>query len=305
MDRLNAMHTFVEVVITGSFTKAAERLNLSRAQVSKTIMQLESHLDTRLLNRTTRAISLTEVGQTYFDRCITILQDVEDVENITREQSTKPSGSLRISVPSTFALLHLNTLIPEYIKRYPDVQISLNLADHFIDVVADSYDVVVRIGELQDSSLVARKLAPCHRVFCATPSYLEKHGTPQVPLDLKRHNCLLYSNEQPAETWTIRGPSKTESVKVSGSLTADNGQMLRDAALADLGIAILPTFIVGDDIQQGKLQQILVEYTTPEIAIHVVFPSRRYLSAKVRTFVDFLTERFEETPHYDTFLKHD
>ncbi len=301
MDRLNGMTTFVEVVKSGSFTLAADNLNLSRAQVSKTIMQLEAHLDTRLLNRTTRTISLNEIGKIYYERCLTILQDIDDIEDITRQQTSKPKGSLRMSVPTSFGLLHLNEAIPEYIKQYPDVNIELSLADRFIDVVAEGYDLVIRIGELNDSGLIARKLAPCRRVFCATPEYLEKHGKPEVPKDLTKHNCLIYTNEQSADTWTIKGPKKTESVKITGSLCSDNGQILRDAALADLGIVILPTFIIGDDIIKGDLQQILPEYYFPEISLYVVFPSRRYLSAKVRTFIDFLSDYFEQTPSYDKF----
>lgn len=301
MDRLNGMATFVEVVKTGSFTQAADKLNLSRAQVSKTVMQLEAHLDTRLLNRTTRTISLNEIGKIYYERCLTILQDVDDIEGVVRQQISQPKGSLRMSVPSSFALLHLNELIPTYLKQYPDVTIELSLADRFIDVVAEGYDLVIRIGELDDSGLIARKLGPCRRVFCATPTYLKTHGTPQTPKDLINHHCLIYSNDKSADTWSIKGPKKTESVKISGSLCADNGQILRDAALADLGIVILPTFIVGDDIIRGDLQQILPDYHFPEISIYAVFPSRRYLSAKVRTFVDFLSGSFGETPIYDKF----
>lgn len=301
MDRLNGMTTFVEVVKMGSFTLAAEKLNLSRAQVSKTIMQLEAHLDTRLLNRTTRTISLNEIGQIYYERCLTILQDIDDIEGITRQQISKPKGSLRMSVPSSFGLLHLNEAIPEYIKQYPDVKIELSLADRFIDVIAEGFDLVIRIGELNDSGLIARKVAPCRRVFCATPEYLKQHGNPLVPRDLINHNCLIYTNENSADTWTITGPEKTESVKITGPLCSDNGQILRDAALADLGIVIMPTFIVGDDIIRGDLQQILPGYYFPEISIYVVFPSRRYLSAKVRTFIDFLSDYFGETPAYDQF----
>lgn len=301
MDRLNSMAIFVEVVKAESFTAAAEKLELSRAQVSKSVMQLEAHLDTRLLNRTTRRISLTEIGQTYYQRCITILQDVEETEAIASEQTIKPQGKLSLSAPTSFGTLHLNEAIPQYIKQYPQVQISLNLADRFIDVVSEGFDLVIRIAELQDSSLIARKIAPCKRVFCASPEYLNHNGVPNVPQDLAIHPCLIYSNELKPDTWILHGPDGTEAIKVNGPVCADNGDILKGAAIAGLGIALLPTFIVGPELREGRLQQVLHEYCPPEISIYAVYPSRRNLSAKVRTFVNFLADFFGDNPNWDQF----
>lgn len=301
MDRLNGMHTFVEVVQSGSFTAAAEKMRLSRAQVSKSVMQLESHLGTRLLNRTTRRISLTEVGRIYFERCKAILKEIEEVESIAGDQATKPHGTLKLGVPTSFGMLHLNEAIPKFIKQYPEVQVELSLSDRFIDVVAEGFDLVIRIAELEDSSLIARKMAPCKRLFCASPEYLSQSGTPINPQELIHHQCLVYSNEARPEFWEIEGPEGPESIKVNGPMCADNGDALKAAAVAGLGIALVPTFIVGPDLASGRLQQVLPDYCPPEISIYAVFPSHRYLSAKVRTFIDFLSDYFGDQPEWDQF----
>lgn len=299
MDRLNSMTLFVEVVKKGSFTAAANKMGLSRAQVSKSVMQLEGHLGTRLLNRTTRRVSPTEIGRIYYERCKAVLNDVEEMEGFARERTSRPQGTLMVSAPTSFGTLHLSKAIPQYIKRYQKVQVSLNLADRFIDVIAEGFDVVIRIAELEDSSLIARKIAPCKRVFCASPEYLDRHGIPQVPQDLAIHHCLVYSNELKPDTWVLHGPEGAESIKVNGPVCADNGDVLKDAAVAGLGITLLPTFIVGAELSTGRLRQVLPNYCPPEISIYAVFPSRRYLSANVRTFVDFFSGYFGENPNWD------
>lgn len=301
MDRLNSMQIFVEVVNAQGFSAAAEKIGLSRAQVSKSVMQLEDHLGTRLLNRTTRRVSLTETGRIYHERCQVILSDIEEIEEIAGDLSTRPRGRLTLSAPSSFGILHLAEAIPAYLERYPQVQISLNLADRFIDVVAEGFDLVIRIAELEDSSLVARKIAPCRRILCAAPEYLSQNGIPRVPQDLAIHHCLVYSNELKPDTWLLHGPNGAESIKVNGPVCADNGDILKAAAVAGLGITLLPTFIVGPELNEGRLQQVLAEFCPPEIAIHAVFPSRRYLSAKVRSFVDFLADYFGDKPGWDQF----
>jgi DNA-binding transcriptional LysR family regulator len=301
MDKLNSMSIFVEVVKCQSFTAAAEKTGYSRAQVSKSVNQLEAYLGTRLLNRTTRRSSLTETGRIYYERCKAILNDIDEVEGIAGEQTSKPHGRLTISAPTSFGTLHLNKAIPEYKKQYPQVQISLSLADRFIDVVAEGFDLAIRIAELDDSSLIARKVAPCKRVFCASPDYLNKNGTPKVPQDLAIHQCLIYSNELKPDTWFMHGPNGTESIKVNGPICADNGDILKAAAISGLGVTLLPTFIAGPDLAAGRLKQVLPDYRPPEISIYIVFPSRRYLSAKVRTFVDFLSGYFGEYPSWDRF----
>jgi DNA-binding transcriptional LysR family regulator len=301
MDRLNSMKIFVEVARSAGFSAAASKIGLSRARVSKSVMQLEQHLGTRLFNRTTRRISLTEVGKIYLERCIAILQDIDETEAIAAEQTQEPRGRLTLSAPTSFGVLHLQRSIPAYLRQFPEVQISLNLADRFIDVVDEGFDLVIRIAELQDSSLIARRLAPCRRLLCASPAYLQQHGTPQVPQDLAIHQCLVYSNELKPDTWQLQGPKGIEAVKVNGPICADNGDILRAAAVEGLGVTLLPTFIIGPDLEAGRLRQVLAEYCPPPISIHAVFPSRRYLSAKVRSFVDFMAAYFGNQPDWDQF----
>lgn len=299
MDKLNSMRHFVEVARESGFTPAAEKLGLSRAQLSKSVMQLESALGTRLLNRTTRRISLTETGKTYFERCLSILEDIEDLEASTTEENKTPRGRLSICAPTSFGILHLQDALMEYQNQYSEVQINLSLTDRFIDVVEEGFDVVIRIAALEDSSLVARKIAPCKRLFCTSPEYLQKNGAPHVPQDLAIHPCLIYSNELRADTWNLEGPNGIESVKVNGPVCADNGDILKTAALNHMGVTLLPTFIVGDELKTGKLVQVLDDYCPPDINIYAVFPSRRYLSVKVRSFVDHLNDYFGDTPYWD------
>ncbi|CAA6828526.1 MAG: Transcriptional regulator, LysR family [uncultured Thiotrichaceae bacterium] len=301
MDVLGNMHIFVEVAERGSFTGAAERMNLSRGQVSKAIAQLETHFKARLLNRTTRKVSLSEVGRTYYERCKVVLEDMAEIENLTARQTSEPEGTLFIGAPTSFGILHLNRLLPKFLKRYPKVQVDIQLADRIIDIVAEGYDLVIRIAPMEDSSLIARKIAPSRAVFCASPEYLKIHGEPQFPSDLKDHNCLIYSNVRSPNQWTVSGEKGTELVKVNGSLISDNGEILHAATVAGLGITLSPTFIAGAALKSGKLQEILTDYSPPALGIYAIYPSRRYLSAKVRTFIDFLKEEIGEQPEWDNY----
>jgi len=299
MDRFHSMSVFVEVVEQGGFTAAQDKLGLSRAQISKLVMQLETHLGTRLLNRTTRKISLTEMGRIYYERCKALLIEVDEIDTMASEQNSTPRGTLTIGAPSSFGTLHFKDVITEYMKQYPQVQISLQLTDRFVDVVDEGFDVVIRIADMPDSSLIARKLSSCQLVYCASPDYLKKQGVPKVPQDLALHHCLIYSNADKPGVWDFHGPQSIESVRVSGPLTADNGDILKAAALADLGVVFMPTFIVAEELRSGRLEKILTDYCPPELSINAVFPSRRYLSAKVRTFIDFAAQYFEEKSNWD------
>ncbi len=293
------MNIFAEVARRGGFTPAARHLGLSRAQVSKAVSRLEQHLGARLLNRTTRRVSLTATGKVYLERCEAILQEIAELEDIAASHAGEPAGRILLSAPTSFGILHLSRAIPAYLEKYPAVQVSLSLTDRFVDVVAEGFDLAIRIAKLEDSSLVARRIAPGRLVFCAAPAYLERHGEPRVPQDLAIHHCLVYSNDLKPDTWRVRGPSGIESIRVNGPVCADNGDVLRSAALSGLGIALLPTFIVGADIRGGSLRQVLADYCPPPISIHAVFPSRRFLSARVRSFVDFLVEHYGDTPDWD------
>jgi DNA-binding transcriptional LysR family regulator len=220
---------------------------------------------------------------------------------MTAEQTGEVRGRLTIGAPTSFGILHLQQAIPLYLHQYPEVQISLSLADRFIDVVDEGFDLVIRIAALEDSSLIARRLAPCRRLLCASPSYLDERGTPQTPQDLALHNCLVYSNELTPDSWRLQGPAGVETVRVNGPLCADNGDLLRSAAVAGLGITLLPSFIVGEDLRAGRLREVLADYCPPQISIYAVYPSRRYLSAKLRSFIDFIAGYFGENPDWDRY----
>ena len=295
------MEIFVEVARAHGFSAAADKIGMSRAQVSKSVMQLEQHLGTRLFNRTTRRVSLTETGKGYLARCVEILHDIAEAEAMTAEQTGEVRGRLTIGAPTSFGILHLQQAIPHYLRRYPQVQISLSLSDRLIDVVDEGFDLVIRIAALEDSSLIARRLAPCRRLLCASPAYLEERGTPHTPQDLALHNCLVYSNELTPDSWRLQGPAGVETVRVNGPLCADNGDLLRSAAVAGLGVTLLPSFIVGEDLRAGRLREVLADYCPPEISIYAVYPSRRYLSAKLRSFIDFVAEYFGENPDWDRY----
>jgi len=292
MNRLTAMNVFAHVVELQGFTAASDKLGISRAATSKHVQQLEAHLGARLLNRTTRRTSLTEIGTIYYERCKAILADVDEADSCARSSSAEPRGRLRVNAPMSFGTSHLGPAVAAYCRGHPHVQVSLELNDRMVDVVGEGFDVSIRIADLEDSSLIARKIAPCHLVMCAAPDYLDRQGHPNVPQDLAIHQCLVYASAPAGDSWTFYGPDGRETVRVNGPVGANNGDILRIAAIEGLGVARLPTFMVNDDIRDGRLELILTEYELAQIGIYALFPSRRYLSEKVRTFVDFLLNYF-------------
>jgi DNA-binding transcriptional LysR family regulator len=286
MDLFNGMKTFVSVVDAGSFAGAAERLSLSRTMVSKYVMELENHLGTRLLNRTTRRLSLTEAGAAYYERSVQILNDVEEAGQAATQLTARPTGTLKITAPVSFGILHLPHYLAEYGRRYPDVKMDISLNDRKVDLIEEGFDLAIRIGALAESGLIARRLAVHRGAVCAAPAYFERHGVPGAPADLVSHNCLNYTYA--GDDWRFDGPTGSQVVKVSGTLRANNGDLLRVAALKGIGIIAQPLFIVGNDLKAGRLIEVLTDYSLGELGIYAVYPSRRHLSAKVRTFVDFL-----------------
>jgi DNA-binding transcriptional LysR family regulator len=304
MDKLDEMGAFVRVVEAKTFTAAAERLGWSKSAVSRRIADLEERLGVRLLNRTTRRLSLTEAGRAYYDRCSRILADIEETEASVASLHADPRGVLRINAPMTFGMLHLAPALAAFMQRFPEVEIDLSLNDRFIDLIDEGVDVAVRIGTLADSSLVARRLAVCRRVLCASPAYLRRRGTPQRPEDLAGHDCFVYTNMNSPEQWqfTDRAGGR-HAVRVAGRLRVNNGDVLRDIAVAGLGVVALPTFIVAGQIADGRLQVILPDYRLADTALHAVYPHNRHLSAKVRAFVDFLAVRFGPEPYWDVPLQ--
>ncbi len=300
MKSLTDIAVFVQVVESGSFTAAAERLDISKSVVSKYVTRLEDYLGARLLNRTTRRLSLTEVGRVFYDRSRKGLADIEDAQLEVSRLQAEPRGTLRINVPMSFGILHVAPALPEFQRQYPDLTVDMNLDDRKVDVIEEGFDVSVRISELPDSSLVARRIAPCRHAVVASPSYLEQHGTPRSPEDLHDHNIITYRYHQSANIWHFQSKdTKSISVDVSGSLIMNNSLAIRESIREGIGITRTPTFVVGKDVQEGKLVKVLTGYETLEVQIFLVYPQRLHLAPKVRAFIDFMAERISETPYWD------
>lgn len=299
MDTLSNIKAFVQVVEAGSFALAAERLNISRAMVSKHVQQLEDRLGVRLLHRTTRRLSLTEAGTAYYERCGAVLDALDEADVAAAQLALTPKGTLKVNAPVAFGTRHLYPAIAEYLRSYPEVKLDLTLQDEQVDLVKEGVDMALRVGQLGDSSLVARRLAPARLAVCGSPDYFAKYGVPRTPEDLKRHNCLGYAYSEFPETWHFTGRDGEHAIQISGNMRANNGEVLRAAAIDGLGIALQPTFIVGDDLKAGTLQAVLSHYTPEEFSIYAVYPSRRHQSVKLRMFIDFLINRFGPEPYWD------
>jgi DNA-binding transcriptional LysR family regulator len=298
MDQLSSLRIFTRVVEAQSFTAAADKLGLSRAVVSKAVIDLEHSLGARLLERTTRRVKTNEIGAAYYEKCVRILAELDEADRAVRDLHDEPRGTLRVNAPVSFGALHLKPVITSYMTAYPQVHLSLSLNDRFVDMIDEGFDVAIRIAQLEDSSLVARKVAPARRVLCAAPAYLKRQGTPLAPADLAQHRCLAYGNTA-HQDWKLRGADGEHSVRVTGPMSSNNGDMLHCAATDGLGIALLPTFIVGPDLQDGRLQVVLPDYSPGDLSIYAVYPPNRHLAAKVRTFIDVLVKNFGPRPYWD------
>ena len=292
MDRLQAISAFVAVVEHGSFARAAERLDQSVSAVSRHVAELEQHLDARLLNRTTRRLSLTEAGRTFHERAVQLLADLEEAEQSAGGGGATPRGTLKLTCPITYGTRVLAPLIAAFVARHAEVRIDIELSDRTVDLVDEGFDLAVRIGAIRSPLLVARRLTSTTLVCCASPAYLARRGTPRKPDDLSRHDCLTYEFSPSRFQWHFHaGTGEEHVVRVGGPLHSNNGRMLVALAAADAGIACEPDFIVAPEIDAGRLVPILTDWTLPSGPISAVYPSRRHLSAKVRAFVDFLVER--------------
>lgn len=300
MDRFRAFEVFVAVVGKGSFLQAAKSLNTSPANVTRYVSELEAYLGARLLNRTSRRLSLTESGQVLYERCRTILDEVAEAEALAGTSVLSPRGRLRINAPLSFGILHLAPLWPRFAARYPEVELDISLIDRVVDMVEEGYDLAIRISRAGTTAHVARKLATSHNVACAAPEYLKRHGMPMVPADLARHACIGYSHAVTARDWHFLDVHDVIHVaKVTYAMTSNNGDTARAAALAGMGIIWQPTFLIGADLKAGRLVRVLPEYRMPDIDILALYPSRRHLGAKVRVMVDFLADSFAGTPGWD------
>ena len=300
MSDLAAMAVFARVVEEESFSAAARLLGLSKSAVSKQVARLEDRLGVRLLHRTTRRLSLTEEGATFFRGCQRALAEAEAAESAVTHLAAAPRGTLKVNAPMSFGVAHLSPLIPAFMARFPDLKVELELNDRLVDLVEEGFDVGVRITRLQDSSLIARRLAPSRNVICAAPDYLRARGSPEAPEALAGHDCLLYSYTTEGRVWRLRNATARRQVTVRGRLLANNGEALRAAALQGLGVARLPTFIVGDALRQGHLLRLLTDWSDErESGVYAVYPASRNLAPKVRVFVDFLVERFGDPPYWE------
>jgi DNA-binding transcriptional LysR family regulator len=301
MDKLDAMQAFVKVVALRSYAEAGRQLGLTRSAVSKGVMELEQILGARLLDRTTRRVSPTEAGLAYYERCVDILSRIEETEQQVSRLHDEPRGVLKVNGPMSFGALYLGDAIADFMSSYPELKVELVLNDRFIDPIEEGADITIRIAELQDSSLIARKLAPAGRALVASPHYIEKHGMPEAPDDLVSHRCLTYGHTTLLQRWHLTKDGEDLAVPVSSILCSNNGDVLRAAALAGRGVTSLPTFLVGPDIKAGRLQVVLGAYAPRELGIYALYAPNRYLAAKTRALIDFLVERFGARPSWDDF----
>ena len=295
MDLVSSMKVFVAIVDAGSFVSAADRLDMSRAMASKYVSMLEDHLGTRLLNRTTRRLSLTEPGSLFYERSVQILADVDEAVQVAGHMAAEPRGVLKVTMPLSYGLHCLGPIVAEYSNQYPKVKLDLSLSDRKIDLIEEGFDVAVRVGRLPESGLIARKLGAVESIIVGAPAYFKQRGIPTEPIDLANHVCLGYALGSGGDEWRLLSAEGLVSVRSSGSIKADNGDMLRLAALHGAGLIFQPRFIVEEDVQAGRLVQVLDSYASEELGVYAIYPSRKHLSAKVRTFVDFLVAHLHVT----------
>lgn len=293
MDLLSSLKSYSQVVESGSFARAAERLSLSTTAISKHVADLEAHLQTRLLNRTTRKLSMTESGQAFYGRCVQLLLDLEEAEEEAAGAAGIPRGTLRLTASVNFGVRQVAPAIAAFSMRQPELKFDVQLSDRVVDLVEEGFDLTIRIGRPGSENLVVRRLGEIHLILCASPEYLKLHGTPATLDDLTQHNCFTYEYSMPRSQWRLRDAEGMEhAVQVSGSMHSNNGDLLAEAAAYGGGIVLQPDFIVGEYLQSGRLVTVLPEYDGMSLPIYAVYPSRKHLSAKVRVFVDFLVAHF-------------
>ncbi|NUU02956.1 LysR family transcriptional regulator [Herbaspirillum robiniae] len=294
MNKLREIECFVAVAELGSFVKAADALGISKAAVSRTVLELEARLGSRLMQRTTRRLSLTEAGTLYLERCKQIVAALEEADDLLSAGAANPTGLLRINAPLTFGVLHLAPLWPMFLERHPGVALDITLSDRIVDIIDEGYDMAIRIARLSDSTLVHRKLTTTNLQVCASPAYLEKHGTPMHPHELAQHQAICYSYNASKDDWQFTGPEGPVNVKVNSRMHVNNGDSCVEAALGGIGVTRQPTFMIDRHLRSGQLVPILTDYTSPELGIYAVYPSRAHLPAKVRAMLDFLSEAFQQ-----------
>jgi DNA-binding transcriptional LysR family regulator len=300
MNRLENMETFVSVVETGSITGTANRLHVAKSAVSRRLKELESYLGVELFHRTTRKMHLTDTGQTYYRDCLRIIDDIVESELTTTQAHSILKGNIKVALPSTFGLMHVGPAINDFSQTYPQITFDLDFNDREVDLMQEGFDLAIRIANLPDSSLIARRLAPINGMTCASPDYLKKWGTPQTLAELINHRSLVYTLKKDYEHWQfIDSNHHTNTIKLQPYMKASDGEYLREAAVKGMGITILPTFIAYQEIQNGTLITLLDQYRFPQLNAYAIYPPTRHLSQRVRTFIDFLAQRFSGTPYWD------
>lgn len=301
VDRISLDRLFVSVLETGSFVAASERMGVSSGQASKMLSRLETDLGVQLIKRTTRALSPTEIGQVYYERIKVLLEQRDELDASIRNTSGAPSGRLRITAPMSFGSVQLMPALLDFAQHYPSLKCDVSFSDHLADLVEDGFDLAVRIGQLSDSSLIARRLCEARIVMVASPAYLEAHGMPTTPEELSQHECIIDTNFRNPHSWPFRHPVSGQSVTipVTGRITLSNGEACLMAAERGLGIALLPSFIAGPKLREGRLVPLLQDAQPPPLGIHALYPPARHLALKVRVLSDFLADYFRGKPEWD------
>lgn len=305
MDKFTCMVALARVVELGSFAEAARRMGVSAPMVTKYIGHLEQELGSRLLNRSTHSLSLTDVGQLYHQRCVQILEDIDEAEAVAGANSAVPRGSLKICVSGAFDLSHIGPVLLEYSARHGDVRLEVTVSNHFVDLVEEGFDVAVRaIDHLRTNSVLKTvKLATSRMVACASPAYLKKNPRPEIPENLLHHNCLAFTDTAPAtQQWRFERDGRSSVVQALGTLRASSNELLKQAALRGQGVILQPSFNVHEELRAGTLQQVLTDYDAGSLGIFLIHPQRRYLATKVRSFIDLLNGRWGTNPDADPFL---
>ncbi|QGT77767.1 LysR family transcriptional regulator [Guyparkeria halophila] len=303
MDRFAALANFISIADAGSISAAADRLGIAKSAVSRRLRELENHLGVELVHRTTRHLALTPSGEDFYHRATRLLADLDQAEEAVTREHGELSGVLRIAAPLSFGLMHLQPAITAFMAAHSGVSFDLNLDDDEVDLVADGYDLGIRLASLPDSTLMARRLAPIRNLAVASPDYLARHGTPRHPADLADHDCLIYSNVPETQVWGYtNAQGRWQPVHGQRRLRVNNGDFLREAAIRGAGIVIEPTFLLHRAIAEGQLVPILTDVPWPEIGAYAVYPQTRHLSARVRAFIDFLAQRFAGEPYWDHHL---
>lgn len=305
MGQLEDINTFVRIVDTGTISAAANQLNIAKSAVSRRLVDLERRLGVQLLTRTTRQSSLTDAGREYYQRAIQILADVNELNEVTSDSKSELTGGLSVAAPLSFGLQHLTPIINKFAIAHPGVDLRLDFADRQVDLIEEGFDVAIRIAELKDSSYMARKLTPISLVLCGSPDYVKRNGAPQKPEDLISHETLHYASAQDY-TWRIIGPGgKQTKLKLPPKITANNGDYLCGAAVAGLGLSVIPTFMAWNEIENGNLICLMKDHTFPALNAYAIYPQTRHLSKRVRVFIDTLVESFKDEPYWDKCFEND